>query len=473
MSDNINGFPVPEKPETREEQYLSAIAQVTPATQIPPKPLTRVEAYLNKIVENGTGGGGGGTTNYNALENKPQINSHELSGNKSSADLGLQSTLTTAQQAAVDSGIDSAKVQQISTNETNILLKANSSDVNTATASLQAQIDNINELVLTSDKEVMNNTNGNAGTYVILANMVIYNTSYQMTKCLKFDYDVYVIIETDSGDIRHGEFNSTELTDLHSSEISGINFPFKLNKDYYHRFSFTAGKTYSIRIIAPYQTITDSNRLVGKKVYGFGDSLMGGHYSGEGMLTGLCRDNGMQFTNYAINGATVHGSTGGYNITNQITEASQTVPDFVVVDGMTNDLATSTDLGQLTDSYSSNDFDLNTYYGALENELYTLRNKYMTANIIYVIQHRMPTRDKAAQDSFVDATLKTCAKWSIPVVNIYDDGQINCYLDNMRNAYSYNNEGETSGGNGTHLTGTGYNKWYAPIIKAKMLEILA
>ena len=120
MSDNINGFPVPEEPETREEQYLSAIAQVTPATQIPPEPLTRVEAYLNKIVENGTGGGGGGTTNYNALENKPQINSHELTGNKSSSDLGLQPTLTTAQQAAVDSGIDSTKVQQISTNTTNI-----------------------------------------------------------------------------------------------------------------------------------------------------------------------------------------------------------------------------------------------------------------------------------------------------------------------------------------------------------------
>ena len=120
MSDNINGFPVPEEPETREEQYLSAIAQVTPATQIPPKPLTRVEAYLNKIVENGTGGGGGGTTNYNALENKPQINGHELSGNKSSADLGLQPALTTAQQAAVDSGIDSTKVEQIGTNTTNI-----------------------------------------------------------------------------------------------------------------------------------------------------------------------------------------------------------------------------------------------------------------------------------------------------------------------------------------------------------------
>lgn len=36
-----------------------------------------------------TGGGTGGTTNYNDLSNKPQINSVTLSGNKSSADLGL------------------------------------------------------------------------------------------------------------------------------------------------------------------------------------------------------------------------------------------------------------------------------------------------------------------------------------------------------------------------------------------------
>ena len=64
MSDNTNnGFPVPEEPLTREEQYLSAIAGVTEATEIPEIPLTRVEAYLNEIVENGGGGGGGGTVN--------------------------------------------------------------------------------------------------------------------------------------------------------------------------------------------------------------------------------------------------------------------------------------------------------------------------------------------------------------------------------------------------------------------------
>lgn len=35
------------------------------------------------------GGGGGGTTNYNELNNRPQINSTTLTGNKSASDLGL------------------------------------------------------------------------------------------------------------------------------------------------------------------------------------------------------------------------------------------------------------------------------------------------------------------------------------------------------------------------------------------------
>lgn len=43
-------------------------------------------------------GGGGGTTDYSDLSNKPQINSNTLSGNKTSADLGLQSALSVESQ---------------------------------------------------------------------------------------------------------------------------------------------------------------------------------------------------------------------------------------------------------------------------------------------------------------------------------------------------------------------------------------
>lgn len=92
MSDNINiqsqSTDPPAEPLTREEQYLSAIAGVTPSSDIPEKPLTRIERYLNKIVENGGGGSGFEPTDE--------------------------------QLAAMNSGITSEDVEQISTNKTNI-----------------------------------------------------------------------------------------------------------------------------------------------------------------------------------------------------------------------------------------------------------------------------------------------------------------------------------------------------------------
>lgn len=43
-------------------------------------------------------GGGGGTTDYNDLENKPQIGGVELSGNKSLADLGIKTPKVIGEQ---------------------------------------------------------------------------------------------------------------------------------------------------------------------------------------------------------------------------------------------------------------------------------------------------------------------------------------------------------------------------------------
>lgn len=48
-----------------------------------------------------SGGGGGGTDDYNDLLNKPQINGTELSGNKSLADIGLESKASSAGGTAV------------------------------------------------------------------------------------------------------------------------------------------------------------------------------------------------------------------------------------------------------------------------------------------------------------------------------------------------------------------------------------
>lgn len=103
MSDNTNnGFPVPEEPLTREEQYLSAIAGVTEATEIPEMPLTRVEAYLNEIVENG-----GGSV-YDKLEAGTNINIEETSDGKAkisaSGEVSSEDTYAREQISAILDG---------------------------------------------------------------------------------------------------------------------------------------------------------------------------------------------------------------------------------------------------------------------------------------------------------------------------------------------------------------------------------
>ena len=110
--------------DIREEQWLADIRSAArgEATTYDLTPIIRREFYYADIItalKNG-GGGGGGTSDYTQLSNKPQINSTELSGDKSSSDLGLQAALTETQLAAVNSGIDSTKVEQIATNTTNI-----------------------------------------------------------------------------------------------------------------------------------------------------------------------------------------------------------------------------------------------------------------------------------------------------------------------------------------------------------------
>jgi len=70
-------------PKNRKELYLYDAA--TGRTGELPSPKTREELYLNEIANNS--GGGGGTTNYNQLSNKPKVNNVELSGNKTTRDL--------------------------------------------------------------------------------------------------------------------------------------------------------------------------------------------------------------------------------------------------------------------------------------------------------------------------------------------------------------------------------------------------
>ena len=72
----------------------STIYDIPEGSEVEANPAETASETLSKIGIDGTvysvpNGGGGGTSDYTELSNKPQINSHTLSGNKSGADLGL------------------------------------------------------------------------------------------------------------------------------------------------------------------------------------------------------------------------------------------------------------------------------------------------------------------------------------------------------------------------------------------------
>ena len=207
--------------------------------------------------------------------------------------------------------------------------------------------------------------------------------------------------------------------------------------------------------------------LKGKTVYGFGDSLVYGHYSKVGMLDMLCDNEGMIYKKYAVNGAKI---TGQGEILKQIILGDTEQPDFVIFDGGTNDAFTSSPIGEFSEEYTSQGYD--TFVGAFDTVCNNIRLKYPNAKIIYVSPHKMPTSSFSIQKTIHDMALKICDKYSIPVVDIYSQGQINTNIETMKNEWSYDAEGATSGGTGTHLTGEGYYKFYAPLIKAKMIELL-
>lgn len=71
-------------PKSRVESILQS--KIDGTTYDKP-PQSRVEELL---LELDTGGGGGGTKDYNELINKPTINGHELSGDMSADDLDLE-----------------------------------------------------------------------------------------------------------------------------------------------------------------------------------------------------------------------------------------------------------------------------------------------------------------------------------------------------------------------------------------------
>ena len=104
-------------PRDREEKLLAAIAEGTTGNL--PTPRNRKEKLLKEIYDNG-GTGGGGTTNYNDLTNKPSINNVPLVGNLNTVDLKLTDATLTEEGVPAEAKTVGTKLEEHSTSLTSL-----------------------------------------------------------------------------------------------------------------------------------------------------------------------------------------------------------------------------------------------------------------------------------------------------------------------------------------------------------------
>lgn len=472
MSDNINNTNPPSEPLTRVEQYLSAIAGVTSSSEIPEKPLTRIEEYLNKIVENGGGGGGGG---------------------------GF--TPTDAQLDAMNSGITSEDVEQISTNKNNISLEQEkTTNIGNATNAVINPYKNRLNYTLSSLKKI--NTSGSWVDNVYTLN----NTTFTVND----DYTITVNSTITSGSVNFFLFSSKNIADLATCilsgcpAVSGASIHCEMAERPYSTICIDTGNSAVIssttKKASLYIQISGSvnnikfepmicepvywnvsheyaepNKevLKGKKILYNGDSicesrLTGFSANGGGYAKLIADETGCFYDNRAISGGTLAVVEGKHNICTDVTNMPYD-GDLICFEGGINDYWNNVPLGNFSETdYTSSitGLDTATVCGALEAIIRQAIARWTGVPICFVIIHKVAGTAYTANTAgytFAEMREKMIAilnKYSIPYYDCYAEGGLNGYVWYLNEAYL--NGGSSTHPDGCHPDEGGYRRYYVP-----------
>ena len=195
-------------------------------------------------------------------------------------------------------------------------------------------------------------------------------------------------------------------------------------------------------------------KMTDKSIIYFGDPITEGG-----------TNNGISWTNY-INDIlkfkkSVNASKGGATfsqenlenmIVTQVLEHKDEKYDYILLQGGINDAKIPVALGEFTDSYQLQDFDLSTYTGMLDATFYYLTKYYKGSSIGVMIMYPTPYADEygwtgktGEPEEYFDALIKICEKWGIPYIDFYDKDLATVITKNELL-------------DGVHLTDQGYQK---------------
>ena len=218
-------------------------------------------------------------------------------------------------------------------------------------------------------------------------------------------------------------------------------------------------------------------KLKGKTLYLNGDSITfgAGFTGGYGKL--LADKYGCINTNNAATGGTLaSGTTYGdgtprHYIANNVVDTVNKQYDYMILSGGFNDYGNNVPIGTLSNANFAftNPVTTNNVIGALESMFRHILQNYPTTKVFYLITHKVNrsttepnTIGKTMQD-YVNAIKSVCERYSIPVINIWEESRMLTVYDNIANTY-------TNSSDRVHPNELGYKEFYLPVIE-KELEL--
>ena len=196
-------------------------------------------------------------------------------------------------------------------------------------------------------------------------------------------------------------------------------------------------------------SVSDSP-INGKTVIFLGSSVTFGYGSlGISFTDFLEKTDGITAVKEAVSGTTLVDIKSNSYVSRMKKIDKNIKADAFVCQLSTNDATKGIPLGEISDSFSMNDFDTQTVAGAIEYIIAYAKETWNCPIVFY-------TQAKYESDHYekmVDLLLKIQKKWNITVIDLWNNDEINSITDEERKIYLVDH---------IHPTKAGYKEWWLP-----------
>lgn len=223
------------------------------------------------------------------------------------------------------------------------------------------------------------------------------------------------------------------------------------------------------------------DRFEGKILAVFGDSIMEGAGNGRfGIGEYLEKEFGFKLLKYCIGGARTGYRADKSWIVEQVRLAikDNIRPDYILFDGFTNDCCMDGNgncdvpLGDIAEGFEgfdilSLDKENTTFSNCFENILCAFKTYFPYAEVLFVRPHKMGRRGAEIQKIYGERAVALCNKWGVKVADIYNQSDMNTFLEDHRDLYTADTYG-WGRGDCTHPNARGYKEKYLNIITEEL-----